>query len=140
MKVTVACGALLVLAAVAAAAPAPKETAADKLQGTWVVVASEDGGEKQKGQVGEKVVIAGDRITLHWGKKSATVRFRLDPSRTPGWIDLVNEQQEPSPGIYELNGDTLKICHPEGGKVRSDKFESRKDSPNDRPLILKRVK
>jgi len=141
MKDNVPCSvALLVLAAVGAAAPALKEADGEQVKGTWVVVVSEKGGEKQKGQVGERAVIDGDHITLHWGEKRAHMRYRLDPGKRPKRIDLENEQRETAPGIYELDGDTLRICHPKGGAVRSDKFESRKDSPNYYLLILRRAK
>ena len=134
-----ACFVLLLSAATGRAEP-PKDDDAKKLQGTWEIVSSEDGGDKVASEVGGKVVISADKITLAVGEKRASIRYKLDPTKTPKWIDLVNEQDEMAPGIYELDGDTLKICFPESGKERATKFESKKNSPNDRFMVLKRAK
>ena len=60
------------------------------------------------------------------GWKSIT----LDETTTPKSIDIVgfagkeNERTKTYPGIYELAGDTLRICYPEYGSQRPTKFES----------------
>ena len=57
--------------------------------------------------------------------------FKLDPAKSPAQIDLVSlferDKGKTFQGIYELNGDTLKLClsRKEGDRPRS--FTPRRD-------------
>lgn len=120
---------------------------AKKIQGTWIVVSSEDGGRKppEEELKNLQIVIEQERMLLKRdGKTLFTVEYKLDPSKKPKWIDLTtvrdDKKERTNPGIYELKGDSLKICFPESGKKRSTKFESKPDSENDVLIVLKRAK
>lgn len=128
-------------------ATAPEEDR-DRLQGRWSVVSFEDadrgGGKRTDEELKTmKVVIAGDKLTVTEGDTSHEITFKLDAGKNPKQIDLTAPQSKgkANHGIYELDGDNLKICfnaEPEGD--RSTTFESKADSPNVVLLILKREK
>ena len=138
MRIATVWGIALALLAAPGRADGPKKDG-DNLEGTWVVTSSEDGGEKVAGEVGGKVVISADKITLVSGGTEEAIGYTLDPSKAPKWIDLADGKKTYL-GIYELDGDTLKICFPESGKGRATKFESKPDGLNDRLIVLKRAK
>ncbi len=138
MKVATVCGLAVTLLAAAGRADEPKKDAG-KLEGTWVVTSSEDNGQKVAREVGDKVVITADTITLMSGDKKESIGYKVDPSKAPKWIDLTGGKKT-YPGIYELDGDTLKLCWPESGTERATKFESKPSGPNDRLVVLKRAK
>jgi uncharacterized protein (TIGR03067 family) len=51
--------------------------------------------------------------------------FQLDPTQTPKAIDFIFNANQMCVGIYELQGDTLKICFPFGSADRPVDFTSR---------------
>ncbi len=64
--------------------------------------------------------------------------IRIDPTKRPKAMDIVFEaagKKEVLPGIYELQGDTLRICY--GGKERATEFVAK---GNTVILLLKRAK
>jgi uncharacterized protein (TIGR03067 family) len=120
-----------------------------RLEGIWAITALAEGGEQASPQDAAKngdgmgrVVIRGDRMTIKTRVKnrrsSTTLKFWVDPTRSPGNIAMVlapekSEDQDDLPiflGIYELTGDTLRIC---AGVDRPDKFEWR---PSDGRMML----
>ncbi len=115
---------------------------AEKVQGTWKVVSAEDSGRKAPDEVTKnlKLVVTKDKITYTFGDKTTNWSYKLDATKKLKWIDLT-EGDRTTLGIYELDGDNLKICFPEGRKgERSTAFESKPDSVNDVLINLKREK
>ncbi len=115
------------------------------MEGTWNITAWEVSGEEVPAQKRpELFVIAGLRIE---GLGNSALFIQIDPSKTPRWFDLVPnrlDEKRAIKGIYELKGDSLKICIPDtrGGKKthdqRPDSFETKN---KDRLLMtLKRAK
>jgi uncharacterized protein (TIGR03067 family) len=100
----------------AAAQDVPKEDGA-KLQGTWKVVALEAGGSKApEDAVKElRVLIAGDRISFS-GTPEDLLAYQLDPAARPRTMDICDGdtpdsfEKECGKAIYEMEGDTLKLC------------------------------
>lgn len=125
----------------AAPAPRPKDDA-ELIQGTWRVVSLHDEGQEQ---------LEKRKLTLTFEKGKIVGRvdgqvegeakdYKLDPSKSPKWIDVM-DQQETYRGIYELDGDTLRICHSAANsEKRPTKFVSERDSPNKHLAVLKREK
>jgi uncharacterized protein (TIGR03067 family) len=115
----------------------------EKIQGTWKVVSAEDSGRKAPDEAVKtiKLVITKDKIAYKFGDDKMTeMTYKLDATKKPRWIDLTKGDKT-TLGIYQLEGDNLKICFPEGGKKeRSTAFESKPDSANDVLLVLKREK
>jgi uncharacterized protein (TIGR03067 family) len=128
---------LIVLAAVALclAADSPKEAAKKdqkKLQGDWVLASGERNGEKFPEEVAKsmKRTIAGDKFTVTRNDEAvAKGTFTLDPSKKPKAIDVKVEGTDQSiHGIYELDGDTFKMCYAAPGKERPKEFTTKADS------------
>ena len=90
----------------------------DKIQGSWTVVAMVQRGknrpEKAIREIQLRLTFAGEKMTFTSAfheKEDTDNVFKLDPTKTPKEIDLTFEfGKKPSKGIYELDGDTLRIC------------------------------
>src|SRR4051794_37076477 len=86
------------------------------LEGTWKITAAEVGGRKvESAKLGvDQIAFAGDRVILkNGGKDVATHAFTLDPARKPKQMNWREEKGRTAvPLIYELDGDTLKLCRP----------------------------
>lgn len=102
-----------------------------KFQGTWTFESSEAGGQKMPADELKTLVLVFDGAK-HTVKKGAEViqtgTQTIDPSKSPKAID-VTITEGPSKGavmlgIYEIDGDTLKVCFDFGGKQRPTEFKS----------------
>jgi RNA polymerase sigma factor (sigma-70 family) len=83
----------------------------ERLQGTWVAVSGEWAGNIDSGPAlrDQKLVVAGRRLN-YWTKKGPHEgSFRLDPTREPREIDMNFDGGALTRGIYELDGDRLKL-------------------------------
>lgn len=122
------------------------------LIGTWKITVFQDDGNDRLGRLGArpakkgkeprtaKLVFTADECYLirgdgrremasgltNAGWKSCT----LDASTTPKSIDIAgfagkeNEKTKTYPGIYEIDGDRLRICYSETSPKRPTRFES----------------
>lgn len=96
--------------------PKPAEDK-DKIQGVWVFSSSERDGKQEltdlKGVL--EIELGADTFRFHLpaGARHAQ-SYKLDPKASPKTIDWTPagkpEPQQPMLGIYELDGDSLKIC------------------------------
>ena len=136
----------LLVAVLLAAAPAEdKSKDEEKIQGNWTVVSREMGGKKtpEAELKALKMTIKEGTITTDDGKMKEKHAYKLDPTKEPKAIDLTNtgiENKETTLAIYELDGDTLKICWSEKDPDhRATKFASGEDSGNTM-MVLKREK
>jgi uncharacterized protein (TIGR03067 family) len=130
--------ALAVLVALAAAARADDadEQAAKaelaKLQGEWQLVSMTRDGKEVPGERIQSItrVIKGDHYTLlQDGKEVFEGVMTLNPARKPKTIDAKQVGSEhPALGIYELEGDTQKICMAQPGKDRPTHFTAMEGS------------
>jgi uncharacterized protein (TIGR03067 family) len=95
----------------------------EKLQGEWLADSLEKNGKNEKQTKGDDyyhtIKIEGDKyhtIVPIWGDQVAT--FALDSSEKPKTIDIIYKsfgqrgrlETSVRKGLYELDGDTLKIC------------------------------
>jgi uncharacterized protein (TIGR03067 family) len=135
------CGVLLVAGAtLALAADEKKDDAKDELKkfdGTWVLVSSERDGEKAPEELIKKAMpkaVGKDGTVTFFsqGKEEAQATFTVDPTKKPKTIDATMtsgpDKGKKSMGIYEFEGDTLKICYNE--KERPKEFSTKKGSGN----------
>ena len=101
-----------------------------KLQGTWQVLRQEyDGNDVNTEET--RVVISPGKIIIKDKRGERTIPYTLDPSMKPKTIDLTlpsNGTAIPCIGIYQLDGDTLKICFGEKGQARPTEWTSPKGS------------
>jgi len=102
-----------------------------KLEGTWLPSAAEFGGQKWSDEQ-----IKAIKLVMSDGKYTATVSgqddkgtLKVDPNAKPATMDIVGtdgpNKGKTFPAIYELSGDTLKICYALEGKDRPGKFETK---------------
>jgi uncharacterized protein (TIGR03067 family) len=134
----------------AALAPAADEGKHNKVQGTWAAVQAAFDGKKAQDEVVRalEVVITGDTITITSPSAveyfpSETGTYKLDPSSKPKTIDLTltagPNKGKTLAGIYQLEGDNLKLCIHGAGKERPKEFDSKKGTDG-MLLELKREK
>jgi uncharacterized protein (TIGR03067 family) len=98
--------------------------AADSFDGTWVPVEAEIGGKSLPDKVREtiKLEIKGDKYTVTAGDSVDKGTFKLNAKAKPATLDITSTEG-PNKGktilaIYEVKGDTLKVCYDLGGKER----------------------
>jgi uncharacterized protein (TIGR03067 family) len=104
------------------------------IEGTWIVVAAEIGGQKVPDQ-GLKDAAAGaaaGRLILTNGRytyQNDRGTYKLGPADKPKSMDITGtdgpNQGKTFLAIYELTGDSLKICVDLGGKVRPSEFTTK---------------
>jgi uncharacterized protein (TIGR03067 family) len=104
---------LFILLALLTASPVladDKDAALKQLQGTWRVEALEVDGQPQPAGKGPKEIkVAGDKLT----GIGPEMTLSLDPTKTPRWADLTFQRdgkEMPLRAIYEVEGDTLRLC------------------------------
>jgi uncharacterized protein (TIGR03067 family) len=135
---------LTALYLVAALAAAKENKDKDKLQGLWVVESREVNGKTTPAAdlKALKVTINDGTITIDDGEKKQNIPYKIDPSRKPKSIDLANtgiDGKETTPAIYELNGDSLKLCWSEKTEERPTEFTGKSGS-GQTLMVFKRVK
>jgi uncharacterized protein (TIGR03067 family) len=125
------CLSIVALALLAAGAPllgGNKDSGASdlkKIQGTWRFVSHEANGKKTPpDEVAKlKITFQGDKFTVT--KDDQVVQAgtnKLDPSKTPAHIDAKITEGDGKGhtmlGVYELKGDTIRVCFDTAGKER----------------------
>ncbi len=125
------------LAALGFASPNEAKQQAEKLQGVWGAISYVQDGQGE----GEKVapqespvrwVFKGDKVTFLADVEDGSPKgtFKLDPTKTPQAIDMLfpaapgEKKGQAMLGIFELDGDTIKICYGPDGTERPAEFKS----------------
>jgi uncharacterized protein (TIGR03067 family) len=118
-----------------------KKKEQDKLQGEWKITKFTENGREDAEAIKHigKVVFKGNKLTITLTgpdgtseNKSATLT--LMPDKTPKAVDLIPdegpEKSTKMPGIYEIKGDTLRLCAADGrrSKDRPTEFASKENS------------
>jgi uncharacterized protein (TIGR03067 family) len=101
----------------------------EKLQGDWTLQSGERDGEAfpedlvkalKRNITGDKYVVTRDGETLAKGT------FTLDAGQKLKTIDIKLEGvDKPVQGIYELEGDTFKLCYAAPGEARPKEFATK---------------
>jgi RNA polymerase sigma factor (sigma-70 family) len=96
----------------------------DRMQGTWQLTSIQIYGVQKKSEVGA-LEIKGDRMILkkRGDEKFSEMRIKLSPASAPPAIDMI-DGTETMPGIYQIKGDTLRLCVRERGDERPTEFRS----------------
>jgi uncharacterized protein (TIGR03067 family) len=134
---------VLVLAAGLLVAGDKKEDAKKdlkKFQGQWVAVSVELNGKAVPDEAVKsvKVTVKGNKVTIKEGDMTSEGKFTLDPTKKPKQIDGTakeGDKEVKTIGIYEFDGDKVKICYALAGKERPKEF-STKAGTQQSPLIL----
>jgi len=124
--------------------PAGKDL--NKLQGTWVIEAITQEGKDTPETLREikRYTIKGDqwRVSFKGAEKPLfELRIKMDPRSKPKTIDYIGQKTDTviMRAIYELEGDTLKVCFPVGAGDRPKEFKSEAGSKSG-IILYKRVK
>jgi uncharacterized protein (TIGR03067 family) len=126
-------GALALLLGVGGARGEDTKEAAKQVQGTWEYTSFKLDGKTPAKFEDTKVTVTveGDKFTVKAGEKvvkSGTIK--LDPKNEKA-IDVVYDQEGKgitALGIYEIDGDTAKLCLDPAGKARPREFKSEANS------------
>lgn len=102
-----------------------------KFQGDWTFESSESGGQKLPADLLKGLILTfdGARHTVKNGTEVIQAGTQtIDPSKSPKAIDVTLTDGPMKGavmlGIYEIDGDTLKVCFDTGGKKRPTEFKS----------------
>ena len=87
----------------------------ERLQGAWVMQAIEINGKAETKIQETFLTIKKDEYnTSVKGKEPPGFRIKLDPTKEPKWLDMIQKQPDGSEktfkAIYVIEKDTLKIC------------------------------
>ena len=105
-----------------------------KLDGVWVVESIlRDPREKNPGEgKGVRCIVSGTKVVAKLpgdDNPAGTLIIKIDPTAKPKAIDLRPQgEKETIPAIYELDGDTLKVCWGAVGKERPKELASKPGS------------
>jgi uncharacterized protein (TIGR03067 family) len=129
---------LLLIVALATAAEATKEDAAEdlkRMQGEWVVVSMEVDGMKVPDDDAMALFrsVKGDSYTVsRYRRIRGKGTIRLDATKKPRAIDALpagaTDKAQSLLGIYEFEGNKLKLCFARPGMARPTEFRSKEDS------------
>jgi uncharacterized protein (TIGR03067 family) len=107
---------------------------ADTFQGTWLPSSAELAGKPFPDEVRKtmSLVMKDDKYTVTVGKAVDQGTVKLNPKAKPKELDITGTDG-PNKGktilaIYELDGDTLRICYDLGGKDRPTEFKTKADT------------
>ena len=116
-----------------------------KFQGTWTFESVEAGGKKLPADQfkGITVTFEGDKYAVKKGDEVVEAATqKLDPSKSPKTLDAkVTDGPNKGAvilGIYEISGDTLKVCFDPEVKKRPAEFKA--ESGSQTLVVHKRVK
>jgi putative CocE/NonD family hydrolase len=100
----------------------------EKLVGTWQVVSLVANGKKVPPEFLKdfQFIFTAESLTRKQGGKAVSgAGYKLDPSKSPKWIDMtgVTDGKEQSvPALYQLDGDNLTVCFPADYKNKEGKL------------------
>ena len=106
----------------------------EKMQGTWHAIAAEVKGTPSDADALKKfeLVVKNDSYTVKTsGKEHVSAKLVLRADKEPKEMDIVLETDPVYKGIYEIDGDTLKIClvlSSDDDSKRPKEFKSEEDS------------
>ena len=115
-----------------------------KFHGTWTFESVAMGGEEQPAALFKDMTVTfeDDKYVVKKGDEVIQVAAqKLDPSKSPKTLD-VTVAAGPNKGavmlgIYEISGDTLKVCFDPEGKKRPTQFKT--ESGSQTLVVHKRV-
>jgi uncharacterized protein (TIGR03067 family) len=130
---------LLAIASALLAADSPPDDATkkdlDKMQGDWVGASFIRDGEKADADDAQSLfrTVKDNTYTVsRFDKQIGKGTFTLDATKKPKTIDAVpagtKDKSKTMHGIYDLNGDTLKICMAPPGKDQPTDFTAKEGS------------
>jgi uncharacterized protein (TIGR03067 family) len=102
----------------------------DNFDGTWTIVSAEMAGQKMPEEMTKsvKLVIKGDTYAVTAGEETEKGTSKADASAKPKKLDITASdganKGKTIQAIYELDGDTMRVCYDVSGKTRPTEFKS----------------
>jgi uncharacterized protein (TIGR03067 family) len=111
--------------------------------GDWVVESAEMAGQSLTEHLkGLKYSAADGKYTAKLGERTETGTFKFDPKKSPKELDISPadgpHKGKTMPAIYEVTGDTMRVCYDQDGKDRPAKFETSPDKPKTILVVFKK--
>jgi uncharacterized protein (TIGR03067 family) len=116
------------------AKPDPNKKDLEQMQGTWHAVAMETNGTRGGADEVKKFTLSvkKDGLTIKVnGEDHVSAKLVLTVNKKPKELDLVQETGPVYKGIYEVDGDTLKLCFnlsSDDDAERPKEFKAEEDS------------
>ena len=108
---------------------------AKKVVGTWKTVLAEVGGKPLPDDFLKTttLVLTDGNYKVTTGGKTDEGTWKIDPSKKPRALDITGgkgpNQGKTILAIYELKGDTLRVCYDLSGKERPTEFKTKAGAP-----------
>jgi uncharacterized protein (TIGR03067 family) len=113
----------------------------EALRGNWNVLIK--GAEKADQDLQQQFSMVENSLQIRIGGASIDLKFTVNPAKKPKEINITRMLPDGSDtsmlGIYELDGDTLKLCFDDFGKKRPTEFKTKPGSKQSN-FVLKREK
>ncbi len=107
---------------------------AKRVLGTWKPVTAEAGGKSLPEEFikSTTLVLTGGKYTVTIGKQTDEGTWKSDATNKPRTLDITGTKG-PNQGktilaIYELKGDSLRVCYDLSGKARPKEFKTMPDT------------
>jgi RNA polymerase sigma factor (sigma-70 family) len=100
----------------------------NKLQGTWHMVACEEGGKviaPENVNPHDFLTFSGTTFFFKSGLRGLNGRFTIEPSKNPKWMDQTTAGGLVFKGIYEFQGDRLRVFLGAPGGGRPTEFRTK---------------
>ncbi len=121
---------LVAIALLPAANAGDMDKDAKAIEGDWSPVSAEMAGMKMPDEFAKSIQlnVKNGRYIVTVGKAKDEGSLKLDAAKKPKAMDIIGTDG-PNKGktflaIYDVNGDSLKICYDLGGKARPEDFKT----------------
>jgi uncharacterized protein (TIGR03067 family) len=135
--------AILVVGAVSAQGQDDGKKELEKLKGTWTVTEMIRDGKENANAKDDTATFDGTKLTIKTKTGGHLATVKLDAGKKPMVMDMTPDdgamKGKVHLGIFEISGDTLKMCFSLPDKPRPASFES-KEGSGTMSITLKREK
>ena len=102
----------------------------DQLQGDWALLERVANGERSSDEARSnvKLKIKDNQYFLETGDRPSQGSFKLTESGNPRLMDVTTQGGDELAAIYEISGDTFKVCYAVNGAARPTEFKSTEGS------------
>ena len=115
--------------------PAARADDLKAMEGTWKLESAETRGQKEESDDAKDIVlkITGERYEIRIKDKIDGGTLKLDETKKPKTLDATDTEGDDVgkvvKAIYELSGDTLRVCHAGDDGERPTEMATKEDSP-----------